>query len=170
MKNLCIIGMLSLFALNVFASPEITTKCTLKEKVSGKTSKTDILDITTISPEMNQAIAMKPKMAIDSDALYILTLAKGEEHTDATGDVSGANYYLSLIRQQDETRNSKFKHFKGHTSDMAFFQVKYDLFYKVSHANRRGKHILGAPKSLKLDYKLSRGKRVKLECEIISIR
>ena len=171
MKILNVIGMLTFLSFNAYAiTPEITTKCTLTEKASGSESRTKILDITTLSPEGEQSIAMKPRMGIDSEALYILSLAKGQDHLDATNEVSGSDYYLSLFRQQDETRSIKTKSLKGSISDMAFIQIKHDILYKTSYTNKRGNPVLGMPRSLILDYKLSRGKKVKLNCEIISIR
>ena len=80
------------------------------------------------------------------------------------------DYYLTLFRQQDETRSIKTKVIKGSISDMAFIQIKHDSLYKTSYTNKKGKRVLGMPRSLVLDYKLSRGKKVKLKCEIISIR
>jgi hypothetical protein len=163
--------MLAVFSFNAFAqTPEVTTKCTLLEKASGSKSRTNMLDITTLSPEGQQSVAMKPQMGLDSEALYILSLAKGKDHLDATNEVSGADYYLTLSRQQDETRSIKTKKIRGSVSDMLFLQVKYDMLYKTSYANRKGKLVNGTPKSLVLNYKLARGKRVKLKCEIISIR
>lgn len=171
MKILNIISMLTVLSFNAFAiTPEITTKCTLIERATGSKSKTEILDITTLSPEVEQSIAMKPQMGIDSEALYILSLAKGQDHLDATNEVSGSDYYLTLFRQQDETRSIKTKVIKGSISDMAFIQIKHDSLYKTSFTNKKGKRVLGMPRSLVLDYKLSRGKKVKLKCEIISIR
>lgn len=170
MKKLCIFSVLAFYCSFSFASPSITTKCLLSEKASGTITKSEVLDITTLSPDDTQSVAMKPQMALDSNGLYILSLAKGKDHYDATNEINGADYYLSLIRQQDQSRSLKTKGLRGKLSDMVFIQVKYDSLYKVSHVNNKGKHIIGAPKSLRLDYKLSRGKKVKLKCEIISIR
>ena len=171
MKMISIISMLAVVSFSAFGqTPEITTKCTLFEKASSGRTKTNILDITTLSSDGLQSVAMKPQMGLDSEAVYILSLAKGKDHLDATNEVSGADYYLSLFRQQDETRSIKVKNIKGSTSDMAFIQVKNDMLYKTSYTNKKGKTIDRAPKSLVLDYKLSRGKKVKLKCEIISIR
>jgi hypothetical protein len=168
---LIIISMLTVLSSNIFAAtPEITTKCSLIERASGLKSKTEILDITTLGAEGEHSIAMKTQMGIDTDALYILSLSKGKDHLDATNEVSGSDYYLSLSRLQDETKTENTKTLKGSLSDMIFIQVKYDSIFKTSYTNRKGKHISGVPKSLVLDYKLSRGKRVKLKCEIISIR
>ena len=171
MKLLIIISMLTVFSTDLLAAtPEVTTKCSLLERASGIKSKTEILDITTLGAEGEHSVAMKTQMGIDSDALYILSLSKGKDHLDATNEVSGSDYYLSLSRLQDETKAKNRKNLKGSLSDMVFLQVKYDSLFKTSYTNRKGKHIYGVPKSLVLDYKLSRGKRVKLKCEIISIR
>ena len=170
MKKMFIFSMLAVFSCSVMASPEVTTKCRLTEKASGNKTKTEVLDITTLSSERNQAVAIKPHMAIDSEALYLLTLAKGTDHVDATGDIVGSDYYLSLLRQQDESRSIKTKSLKGSISDMVLLQVKYDMLFKTAHANRKGKFILGTPESLELDYKISGGRKIKLECDIISIR
>lgn len=171
MKKLIIFAILALISATSYAgSPEVTTKCNLIEKASGNRVKSKVLDITTLSGENGQSIAIKPHMAIDSEALYLLSLAKGSDHLDATGDIVGSDYYLSLIRQQDESRSVKTKSLKGELSDMALLQVKYDMLFRTAHANKKGNFVTGTPDVLKLDYKLAGGKSIKLECEIISVR
>lgn len=169
MKNV-LLGLLLMCMGSVFAAPEVTLRCNLFEQSNAGQSEKEILGVTTLGENGQHSYAFKPKFSLDNQALYILSLSLGEEYTDSTNEVVGADYFLSLSRLQDRSKSNRKQKISGQLQSVVEIVSKDNFDPIVSYANKRGRTINKKPKAISLDYRLSGGKKVKLSCKIISIR
>ncbi len=171
MNKQLLIYILCLSSVLTFAkAPEVTTTCKLEESSRAGRAQRTVLNLVTLSENTTQSFAVKPKMALDSQAIYLLNLSLGEEYRDATSEVIGADYYLTLLRIQDDSRGMKEQKILGDKQSIVRIEAKDNIDPQVSYVDRRGRTIYKSPKKISLKYNLPGRKKIKLECDIISIR
>jgi hypothetical protein len=171
MNKQLLIYILCMSSFMAFAkAPEITTTCKLEESSRAGKSERTVLKFASLSENSNQSLAIKPKMALDSQAIYLLNLSLGEEYKDATNEVVGADYYLTLLRVQDDSRGAVEPKIQGNKQAIVRIEAKDTFDAQVSYVDRRGRTIYKTPKKITLRYNLPGKKKIKLDCDIISIR
>lgn len=165
--KLCTILSLLLMATGALADVNINIKCKIKESTHGTSTKLST-DIITLSSEGQQTLAIAPTMSMDRGAIFLLSISKGNQYLDALGDEVGAEYYLSLNRIQNKTKQFQTSTLRGKTQDMMTFVEKEGMVESISYRNDNGRLQLKSPDSLKLNYKLKRSTKIKVTCEIIN--
>ena len=158
---------IALFLLPTWAMAgvQLNIQCKIKEKAS-KVKNEQAFELVSLSDLDQQTVSLRKNLAMDSNAIYLLSLTKGDLYMDATGDEVGADYYLSLSRLQNKTKSLQVSKIKGITQDMASLTVKEGFLQDAKYRTSRGKLKTKMPKKLVLDYKVDR-KRINLTCEIL---
>lgn len=156
---------LLLMATGAFADVSVNIKCKIKESTHGTSTKLST-ELITLSSEGQQTFAIVPTMSMDRGAIFLVNLAKGNQYTDALGDEVGADYFLSLTRIQNKTKQLQSSIIKGKTQDMLTFVEKEGFVESVSYRKDNGRLQSKSPGILKLKYKLRRSKKIQVSCEI----
>ncbi len=151
-------------------SPEVNISCSLLEKTKSSTTKRSVLELTTLSDMNGQSVAITPSMASDSEALYILSLSSGEEYKDATDEIIGADYFLSLARLKLPGISNTNKKIVGKTQSIIKIEQRDQMPLEISFTNKKGRRVYKKPKRINLVYKINKTKLIKLSCDIISIK
>ena len=160
---------LTLFLMAQWAFAEVTVnvKCKIKETARGSSTKVST-EMITLSSDGQQTLAIAPVMSMDRGAIFLVSLSKGNLYTDALGDEVGADYFLSVARIQNKTKELQRTSLKGKTQDMMTLTEKEGIVESVSYRKDKGKLQSKAPGALKLKYKLKRSKKIQVTCEIIN--
>jgi hypothetical protein len=154
---------LLLFTLQgvVFAGTELSVSCSLNEKSIYSSSSREVLELSTLSDSNLSSYSIKPRMAFDNSALYILSLSLGDEYSDSDGEIVGSDYYLSLVRLNSPGSSGSNVDIKGRTENVMkieSFEGRATKFSKKPHT-----------KAISLDYKIGQ-REINLECQILSLR
>lgn len=165
--KLVVLFSLLMFASTAFAEVSVNIKCKVKESARGTSTRLDT-EVMTLSSEGLQSFAISPVMAMDRGAIFIINLVKGNTYTDALGDEVGADYFLTLSRLQNKTKELKNVKIKGKLQDMLTITEKEGIVENTSYRRDNGKLQLQAPDSLRLGYKLKGSRKVQVRCELIN--
>lgn len=165
--KLGVILTLFLIAQGAFAEVTVNIKCKIKETARGASTKVST-EVITLSSEGQQTLAIAPIMSMDRGAIFLVSLSKGNLYTDALGDEVGADYFLSLARIQNKTKELQARKINGKTQDLMSLTEKEGFIESVSYRRDNGKLQTKAPSALKLKYKLKRSKKIQVTCEIIN--
>lgn len=166
MRQYLIAICLGLYAAGAAADIALNFQCGIKEYSSGLVSKHDF-ELKTLSDNQDQSISFSKNLAIDSSAIYLLSLTKGQLYMDAVGDEIGADYYISLVRVQNKIKSQiKSDITKGITQDMATLTIKEGLIQGANYRTVNGNLVNRMPKKLQLNYKMNKN-RIQVKCNIL---
>jgi hypothetical protein len=160
MKNILFL-ILFLIQGVALAETEVSVSCSLHEQSKYTNSKREVLPLSTLNESGISSLSIKPNLALDNSALYLLSLSIGEEYTDADGEVVGNDYYLSLIRANLPQSHSYLPTISGTTQKI----LKIEAF-----DGRKAEFTTNIkPKNITLKYKIGQ-RKIKLNCQILSVR
>ena len=148
---------------NSFSSVEVVTSCKLIQKSRYFSKSTRIvLEESTLSEASISSYVVKPQMSLDSNGMYLLSLSLGEEYRDSEGEITGSDYYLSLVRVHREQSSNSLTKISGNTQKI------------IQIHDREGSDIktigLSKNKTISLSYSIGKDKKIKLKCKVSSIR
>ena len=152
-----------ILSFGAFGSVEVVTTCTLVQKSNFLSKSTRVvLEQSTLSESMISSYVIKPSMSLDSNGMYLLSLSLGSDYRDSENEITGSDYYLSLVRVNRDNSQKSLAKITGNTQKLIQIQSREGMQIKTTGLPRN--------KELSLKYRVGKNKLIKLKCKVSGIR